>query len=104
MVPPDVAQSITSDPQSPEDAIKRVLTGTSQILSPTDGSRPDSICNIELRYKLSDLNGSGSVLPVDGYVRSKIPLAHYRMERWFQARWSTVGGALQSRPSVHRVL
>ena len=89
-VPPDVAQSVTSDPQCSEDAIKRVLT--SQILSRTDGSHPDSIFKIELRYKLSDLNGSCSVLPVAGYVQPKIPLAHYRMDKWFQAQWSPVGG------------
>jgi hypothetical protein len=96
-VPPDVAQSITSDPQCSEDAIKRVLT--SQILSRTDVSRPDSIFKIELRYKLSDLNGSCSVLPVAGYVQSKIPLAHYRMEKWFQAQWSPVGGRCSCAPA-----
>ena len=96
-VPPDVAQSITSDPQCSEDAIKRVLT--SQILSRTDGSRPDSIFKIELRYKLSDLNGSCSVLPVAGYVQSKIPLAHYRMEKWFQAQWSPVGWRCSCAPA-----
>ena len=96
-VPPDVAQSITSDPQCSEDAIKRVLT--SQILSRTDGSRPDSIFKIELRYKLSDLNGSCSVLPVDGYIQSKLKLAHYIMERWFKARWSPVGGRCGRAPA-----
>ena len=96
-VPPDVAQSITSDPQCSEDAIKRVLT--SQILSRTDGSRPDSIFKIELRYKLSDLHGSCSVLPVAGYVQSKLKLAHYIMERWFQARWSPVGGRCGRAPA-----
>ncbi len=85
-----MAQSITRDPQCSEDAITRVLTF--QILSRTDGSRPDSIFKIELRYKLSDLNGSCSILPVDGYIQSKLKMAHYIMERWFQAPWSPVGG------------
>jgi hypothetical protein len=88
-VPPDVAQSITSDQQCSEDTIKRFLT--SQILSRTDGSRPDSIFKVELQYKLSDSNGACSVLPVAAYVQSKIPLAHYRIEKWFQAQWSPVG-------------
>jgi hypothetical protein len=68
-------------------------------LSRTDGSRPDSIFKIELRYKLSDLNGPCTIIPVDGYIQSKIPLAHYIMERWFQARWSPVGGRCGRAPA-----
>ena len=95
-VTPDVTHSITRDPHSSADVIKRVLT--SQILSRADGSRPDAIFNVELRYKLSDLNASCSILPVEGYIQSKIPLAEYIMQRWFQAHWSPVGGHCSRNP------
>jgi hypothetical protein len=52
-VPPDVAQFITSELQSSEDALKRVLT--SQFLSRTDGSRPDSIFNNPIAGQLQDI-------------------------------------------------
>ena len=86
-VPPEVAQSISSNSHISEDVVKRVLI--SQILN---GFRPDAIFNVEVRYKLSDLNGPCAELPLDGYVQSKKPLAEHMMQRWFQARWSPVGG------------
>ena len=92
-LPHDVAQSIPSNSHIPEDVVKRVLT--SQILN---GSRPDAICNIEVRYKLSELNGPCTELPLDGYVQSKQKLAEYVMLRWFQARWSPVGGHCSRTP------
>ena len=92
-VPPDVAKSIASDSHVLEDVVRRVLT--SQILN---GSRPESIFNIEVRYKLSDLNGPCADLPLDGYVKSTIPLAEYIMQRWFLARWSPVGGHCSRSP------
>lgn len=86
-IPPDVAQSIASNSHTSEDAVKRVLT--SQILNE---SCPQPIFNVEVRYKLSDLNCPCAELPLDGYVKSKIPLAEYIMQRWFQAKWTPVGG------------
>ena len=36
---------------------------------------------------------------MDGYIQSKLKLAHYIMERWFQARWSPVGGRCGRAPA-----
>ena len=92
-VPPEVAQSIASNSHILEDVVKRVLI--SQILN---GSRPDPIFNVEVRYKLSDLRSPCSELPLDGYVQSKTPLAEHMMQKWFQARWSPVRGHCSRTP------
>ena len=92
-LPPEVEHSIACNSHISEDVVKRVLK--SQILN---GLRPDPIFSVQVRYKLSDLNASCSILPVEGYIQSKIPLAEYIMQRWFQAHWSPVGGHCSRNP------
>ena len=64
-VTPELAQCIC-DIHSSEDALERILS--SQILN---GSRPDHIVNVEVRFARSDLNQTCSELPLEGYVQSK---------------------------------
>ena len=85
-VTPELAQC-SNDIHRSEETLKRILS--SQILN---GSRPDHLVNVEVRFARSDLNHGCSELPLEGYVQSKIMLEDYIMHRWFSAAWSSVGG------------
>ncbi len=61
-ITPDFAQCI-NDIHRSEDALKRILS--SQILN---GSRPDHLVNVEVRFARSDLNHGCSELLLEGYV------------------------------------
>ena len=86
-VTPELTHCINDDIHRSEDALKRILS--SQILN---GSRPDHIINVEVRFARSDLKPGCSELPLEGYVQSKEKLEEYILQRWFSAAWSPVGG------------
>jgi hypothetical protein len=85
-VTPDLAQCI-HDIHRSEDAFKRILS--SQILN---GSRPDHLVNVEVRFARSDLNHGCSELPLEGYVQSKLKLDEYIKYCQHARRGSPVGG------------
>jgi hypothetical protein len=87
LVTPDLSQCI-DDAHRSADVVKHHLL--SQFI--LNSTLPDHIFNVEVRYRLSDLDAACTKLPFEGYVQSSEKLEEYILQRWFNAEWSPVGG------------
>jgi hypothetical protein len=76
LVTPDLSQCI-HDAHRSVDVVKYHLLSQLILNSPL----PDHIFNVEVQYKLSDLDAACSKLPFEGYVQSSEKLEEYILFR-----------------------